>query len=207
MPKFDLQPRKTPLQQRSHLMVEMILEAAARVLRKESLAGFNTNRVAEVADISVGSLYQYFPNKAALVVALVGHAHDQLATSVEALVKGLSGATLAQTLRAVAALAVRQQYGDPVLAAALDHEERRLPTQSGQLQARARLLKAVQKLIQQHRAELAPRLPRSTAHDCLAITKALVEADSQSGKAPPRDLEERIARVLYGCLTAQLPRR
>ena len=150
-------------------MVETILQAAARVLHKESLAGFNTNRVAEVAGISVGSLYQYFPNKAALVVALLGHAHEELATSVEALVQSL-------------------------------------PEQSAQRQARARLVKAVQKLIQQHGAELAPRLPRSTAQDCLVIIKALVEADAQSGKPLPRDLEKRIARVLYGSLTATLPR-
>ena len=51
--------------------MEAILAAAARVLARESLAGFNTNRVAEVAGVSVGSLYQYFPNKAALVAALI----------------------------------------------------------------------------------------------------------------------------------------
>jgi AcrR family transcriptional regulator len=47
-----------------------ILEAAARVLEREGPARFNTNRVAEVAGISVGSLYQYYPNKAALLFRL-----------------------------------------------------------------------------------------------------------------------------------------
>jgi AcrR family transcriptional regulator len=52
-----------PSQLRSLATVQLILPAAARVLARESLAGFNTNRVAEVAGISVGSLYQYFPSK------------------------------------------------------------------------------------------------------------------------------------------------
>ena len=48
-------------------MNEVILEAAVRVLRREGAMGFTTTRVAEVAGISVGSLYQYYPNKASLL--------------------------------------------------------------------------------------------------------------------------------------------
>lgn len=51
-------------------MVDMILEATARVLVKHGYAGTNTNLVAEVAGISVGSLYQYFPNKDSLIAAV-----------------------------------------------------------------------------------------------------------------------------------------
>ena len=65
-----LKPRKEPRQARSRQTNEVILEAAARVLAREGVAGFNTNRVAEVAGVSVGSLYQYYPNKAALLFKL-----------------------------------------------------------------------------------------------------------------------------------------
>jgi AcrR family transcriptional regulator len=51
-------------------MNEDLLEAAARVLAREGAARFTTNRVAEAAGVSVGSLYQYYPNKAALLVGL-----------------------------------------------------------------------------------------------------------------------------------------
>ena len=51
-------------------MYERILQAALRVLREEGALGFTTSRVAEEADVSVGSLYQYFPNKHALVLAV-----------------------------------------------------------------------------------------------------------------------------------------
>ncbi|HVV87001.1 MAG TPA: TetR/AcrR family transcriptional regulator [Kofleriaceae bacterium] len=67
--------RKQPQQARSRAMVDAILDAAARVLRKHGYEEATTNRVAEVAGVSVGSLYQYFPNKEALVHALIER-HD-----------------------------------------------------------------------------------------------------------------------------------
>lgn len=65
-----MNPRKTPRQSRSEQTIAVILEAATRVLERDGAAAFNTNRVAERAGISVGSLYQYYPNKAALLFAL-----------------------------------------------------------------------------------------------------------------------------------------
>lgn len=65
--RTDLRPRKRPRQERSRKMEAAILEAATRVLREQGAAAFTTNRVAEVAGVSVGSLYQYYPNKASLL--------------------------------------------------------------------------------------------------------------------------------------------
>ena len=70
MNKENVYPRKQPVQERSRLMVEDILEAASLVLLEEGLEAFNTNRVAQVAGVSVGSLYQYFPNKKSLLLQL-----------------------------------------------------------------------------------------------------------------------------------------
>ena len=69
-PGRSTKPRKNPLQERSRRTRDDILVAAARVLAREGLPRFNTNRVAEVAGVSVGSLYQYFPNKEALLCEL-----------------------------------------------------------------------------------------------------------------------------------------
>ncbi len=63
-------PRKTPRQARSARLVEAILEAAIRVLESDGAAAFTTIRVAERAGISVGSLYQYFPNKESILFRL-----------------------------------------------------------------------------------------------------------------------------------------
>lgn len=62
--------RKSPRQTRSRETVEVLLTAAARILTTEGFEALTTNRVATVAGVSVGSLYQYFPNKEALVRAL-----------------------------------------------------------------------------------------------------------------------------------------
>jgi AcrR family transcriptional regulator len=66
----DYQPRKEPKQERSRQLRARIVEASLRVLREEGALGFTTTRVADEAGVSVGSLYQYFPNKHALVMAL-----------------------------------------------------------------------------------------------------------------------------------------
>jgi AcrR family transcriptional regulator len=62
--------RKQPKQARSIELVAIILEAAVQVLEKEGAQRFTTARVAEKAGVSVGSLYQYFPNKAAILFRL-----------------------------------------------------------------------------------------------------------------------------------------
>jgi AcrR family transcriptional regulator len=61
--------RKEPKQKRSRETVEAVLEATAHILGRRGWAKLNTNEVAEVAGVSIGSLYQYFPNKLALIEA------------------------------------------------------------------------------------------------------------------------------------------
>jgi AcrR family transcriptional regulator len=204
MKKAELQPRKAPRQARSQDMVQTLLTAATRVLARESLQGFNTNRVAEVAGVSVGSLYQYFPNKNALVAALIEQAQTELAQAVESAVQACAGQPLREALAALVDVAIQHQYGQPLLAAALDHEERRLPLQTVLSQAEQRLGGAVLNLLQRHATELAVSADARSARDCLIIAKALVEADafvaSRTRAAPPPDLPQRVQRALLGYL-------
>jgi AcrR family transcriptional regulator len=67
----ELAPRKQPKQQRSVATRDRIVEAAARVFAEHGYAAGTTNRIAAEAGLSVGSLYQYFPNKDAILVDLV----------------------------------------------------------------------------------------------------------------------------------------
>lgn len=71
MKEQKTKPRKKPKQERSQKTVDYILEGAARVLDKNGLKGLNTNAIAKEAGVSVGSLYQYFPTKEAIVAALI----------------------------------------------------------------------------------------------------------------------------------------
>ncbi|MBS0222730.1 MAG: TetR/AcrR family transcriptional regulator [Proteobacteria bacterium] len=62
--------RKEPRQARSRATTDAVLDAAAHILGERGWAGLTTNAVAEVAGVSIGSLYQYFPNKLALIEAV-----------------------------------------------------------------------------------------------------------------------------------------
>jgi AcrR family transcriptional regulator len=86
--KLQTNPRKLASQERSRLTVDALLEATARVLIKEGYDRASTNRIAEVAGVSIGSLYQYFPSKEALVAAVIDR-HTQQVSQVtrNALVK------------------------------------------------------------------------------------------------------------------------
>jgi AcrR family transcriptional regulator len=77
-----ISPRKAPRQARSQATVKAILDAAARVLVERGYAATTTNLVAERAGVSVGSLYQYFPNKDALIAAL----HDRHAREMNSVI-------------------------------------------------------------------------------------------------------------------------
>jgi AcrR family transcriptional regulator len=200
MPRINLHQRKSPRQRRSADTVETLLAAAARVLERESLAGFNTNRVAEVAGVSVGSLYQYFPNKSALIAALIDRQQSALAEHIEACVAARSGGSLREALQALAEIGIEQQYGRPLLAAALDHEELRLPLGARLRESEQRIGAAVATLLQRHVGELAAPLQPADVHDALVIAKALIEGDAMAGRAPSPDLRDRIVRALLGYL-------
>ena len=205
MPRIDLHPRKSPRQARSADTVETILAAATRVLERESLAGFNTNRVAEVAGVSVGSLYQYFPNKSALIAALIDRQQSALAQSIEACVAAYEGRSLREALFALADLGVEQQYQRPLLSAALDQEETRLPLDKRLRESEQRIGAAVMSLLCRHEKELAISPKPSDVQDIFVIAKALIEADAMAGRPPPPDLRDRVVRALWGYLTARIP--
>jgi AcrR family transcriptional regulator len=76
--------RKEPRQARSRATVEAIVEAGARVLAQQGWNGFTTNETARVAGVSIGSLYQYFPDKLALVEAVRRRHFDDVLTVMRA---------------------------------------------------------------------------------------------------------------------------
>ena len=94
-------PRKKPRQQRSQDTVTCILDATARVLCSTGYDRASTNRVALAAGVSVGSLYQYFPSKEALVAALVDRHVEQMTSLVKAKLTEVSTAPLEVAVRTI----------------------------------------------------------------------------------------------------------
>ena len=78
------EPRKTPVQARAGVTVEAICEATIQVLLSHGAERLTTTRVADRAGVSVGTLYQYYPNKQSLLYAVMEEHLDRVATAVEA---------------------------------------------------------------------------------------------------------------------------
>jgi AcrR family transcriptional regulator len=122
-----LNPRKAPRQARAIVTKDAILEAAAHIIIRGGLAAFNTNAIAQRAGVSIGSLYQYFPNKDALMVALIERSQREQVARVQAAADALSDADLETTVRVLVRAAQYHHRENSLLASAIDHEEARLP--------------------------------------------------------------------------------
>lgn len=114
-PMAAVEPRKRPRQRRSQETVEVLLEATTRVLKEEGYDRASTNRIARVAGVSVGSLYQYFPNKEALVMEVIKrHAESQVALLSRMAVE-LADAPMAVAVRTYITAMIEAHMVDPEL--------------------------------------------------------------------------------------------
>lgn len=108
-------PRKLASQERSRATVDALLEATARILVKEGFDKASTNRIAEVAGVSVGSLYQYFPGKEALVAAVIERHQQEIMQTVRDELAEVLALPVAKAMRKLVAVAVRAHRVDPKL--------------------------------------------------------------------------------------------
>ncbi|MCX7303185.1 MAG: TetR/AcrR family transcriptional regulator [Hyphomicrobiales bacterium] len=108
-----LKPRKAPIQERSATTVATLHAAAIQVLIKDGLDRCTTTRVAERAGMSVGSLYQYYPNRDALLAAVLEKHLDAVADAVERACHDLEGMPLASLASGLVIGFLRVKLGDP----------------------------------------------------------------------------------------------
>ena len=128
MPDRRLRPRKQPGQQRAVETRQRLLDAAARVFSQYGYAAGTTNRIAEAAGHSIGSLYQYFPNKDAILAELVtAHARDGVAAVERLMDGGPLPDRLEDKIRLFVRAAIDNHRDDPALHRVLFEEAPRPP--------------------------------------------------------------------------------
>src|ERR1700678_548572 len=115
----QISSRKRPKQARSTELVAAILEAAAQVLAEEGAPRFTTARVAEKAGVSIGSLYQYFPNKAAILFRLQSDEWQRTSALLTGILADATRPPL-ERLRALVHAFIRSECDEAAVRVALD---------------------------------------------------------------------------------------
>jgi AcrR family transcriptional regulator len=179
--------RKQPQQARSADLVATVLEAAVQVLAKEGAQRFTTARVAEKAGVSIGSLYQYFPNKAAILFRLQSDEWRQTTEMLSAILEDIRRPPL-ERLRALVHAFVRSECEEAGMRVALndaaplyrDAPEAREARASGDRTVRAFMREALPE---------ASEAARILAGDL--ITTTLSEVGKQFSESPrtPAEIE------------------
>jgi AcrR family transcriptional regulator len=108
-------PRKQASQERSRATVDALVEATARILVKEGFDKASTNRIAQKAGVSVGSLYQYYPSKEALVAAVIDRHSQELMQIARDVLADMVSLPLEQAVRRLVAAAIDAHRVDPKL--------------------------------------------------------------------------------------------
>ncbi len=186
-----LRPRKLPRQTRATATVTAILDAGADILESQGFDAYTTNAIAERAGASIGSLYQYFPNKTALTQALIARENAALLSELAKLSDQSAGV---DQLRELIQIAVAHQLRRPVLARLLDAEEARLPPTDETRQLHEVVKLIFRRCLGEALVERESRLPQ----DLLAIIQGMVDAAGQRGESDRTALARRVERAVFG---------
>lgn len=176
--------------------METILEGAAHILEQQGLEGYTTNAIAARAGVSIGSLYQYFPTKDAIMVALIERETCALLADAKA---ALAGAERQQALRALIEVAVDYQLRRPRLARLLDFEQDRLSSLMPNSGNAVAMHATIAGFLASHPG-IGPRQARRHASDVMAIISALTDVAGRKGTMNPVRLADGIEGAVRGYL-------
>jgi AcrR family transcriptional regulator len=194
-PTEPLSPRKTPRQQRSAATVAAILDTAAHILEETGLEGYTTNALAARAGVSIGSVYQYFPNRDAVTRALIERRAEELMAAIlaiDALATGRSG------IGELIAIAVSQQLGQARMARILDFEEARMPASETMRCHGKRTADVIRTFLQQ--AGIPRHELGTVAGDVMAIILGMVDAAGRRNETDASALAVRVGHAVFGYL-------
>ncbi|WP_438003692.1 TetR/AcrR family transcriptional regulator [Sorangium sp. So ce321] len=155
MGTVETNPRKAPRQKRSRATVEAILEATIRVLLDRGYDGLTTIAVAARAGVSVGSLYQYFPSKEALVATLVERHAAALVACVEGALSAAEPADPEAAVRAFVRAGLDAHRISPALHKILVEQVPRVGRLAEVMETSRKLAALLERYLAPHRARLA----------------------------------------------------
>ena len=162
-----LKPRKKPIQTRSTATVDAIVEATIRILRQDGWAACTTTRIAALAGVSVGSLYQYFPNRNAIAVEIIRQRTRTYLAAVLAADLTVAATPGEAVDRAIAAFVIEKRKGLDVSLALRDA----LP----EVQGRQTIIEEARRFVPALQAKLAAAGAGTTDPMQLAVALAAVE--------------------------------
>ena len=197
-------PRKSASQERSRATVKALLDATARVLTKVGYDRASTNRIAATAGVSVGSLYQYFPNKEALVAALVARHNREMLDLLREALKEVASLDLATAIARIVRAAVDAHRVDPVLHRVFDEQVPRMG-QLAKIEAlQGETFQLVRHYLEERRDEIAVRDLDSATSILVTTVEALThQFVIHSADAPERDCDrfiDEVTRLVVGYL-------
>lgn len=192
----EISLRKQPRQGRSAATVEAILEASARILETQGMAGLNTNLVAEHAGVSVGSLYQYFPSKEAIVAELIRKMRSEVLEDLAGAIARFDNRPLADQVEPLIRATVAHHQRRPALAAVLEELEPTLPIAGELGDLKARIAQVVVALLKRHNIPD----PQTAAFDLAAMGSGIANAAARAGVTDFDPVAVRIARAVRGYL-------
>ncbi len=192
----SIEPRKRPRQARAAATVEAILEATAHILEREGLGALNTNNIAVRAGVSVGSLYQYFPTKQAILTEIIRRKRRRLVDGIERALRAVDGATLADGVDGLIAATIEHQIAWPRLARTLEAAEAFLPLERETEALKQSLAAHIGGFLAEHGiadVEVATQ-------DLIALVRGMIDAAGLAGETDRAFLARRIGRAARGYL-------
>lgn len=200
-------PRKRPEQDRSRATVEAIVEAAAHILVKHGYDAFTTNRVAERAGVSIGSLYQYFPHKDALLSELQRRHVAEIERGVEDMATHAMTAPLAEVIRAGIQQNVQSHLVDPDLHRVLSEEVPMLGTLDWKKAMNDRMSARVRAMLEARRDEIVVGDIGLAVYIMTRAVEAVVHnaVSHQPQALRSGALADELTRMLIGYLTGKMP--
>lgn len=197
-----IRQRKRPVQERAQATVDAVLEATLQVLKKDGYLALTTTQVAKRAGVSVGTLYQYFPDKASLVVALKLRYFERMVAAIQTAAREVEGQPLPTAIPALIEGLLRFKRTNLDLSIALREPMLALGGEAIARDATRRLVDATAEIFRRARPELDDAIERARILNA-AIEGVLTSVIFQSPRqVSSPELQRELTRLALAYATA-----